>query len=88
MIEHEGRRPIDITDLESAINRCRHALAADKGTLAHDLSLMATLYGLMIYQRERNMVIPDGQDMLRRVVATWGGDSSMPVDRITGDEPC
>lgn len=84
----EGSREIDIAELERAINRCRHALAAGEGTLARELSLMATLYGLMIYQHERSAFVPDAQELLRKALATWAGDAPIAAESVTGEKPC
>lgn len=84
----EDRREIDIAELERAINRCRHALAAGEGSLARELSLMATLYGMMIYRRERSAFVPDAQELLRKALATWAGDVPIAAESMIGDKPC
>lgn len=83
----EGDREIDIAELEAAINRCRHALSAGDRALARDLSLMASLYGMMIYQRARCTVIGDGQDALRAALATWAGDPGSKLNSQAGTAP-
>ncbi len=84
----EGDREIDIADLEAAINRCRHASSAGDRALARDLSLMADLYGLMIYRRARCTVIGDGHDALRAALTTWAGDRRITPASTAGDAPC